>query len=218
MITNLHRFLRFGAYSAAALMVVIVMMAGCMPLTSEAFESVCRDRLLEAALAEDLYSSQNGRFGTFSELTDSGRIKAGKTLDTMAGGYEWDLSLNEDKSRYRILAVPSQDPSLTSYLIDGAKTVMVLREEPVTDPGTLWKAFMNAEDMAWAEDHHYVFPDLPEYRDVAMRLDIQVSEEGLTYTLSNPGGIKAQESQGDLGSEYLYYSETKKFYKVEPIQ
>lgn len=218
MISNIHRFVRLGAYAAATVMAAIVMMAGCMPLTSEAFESVCRDRLLEAALAEDEYNSQNGGFGSFGELVDSGRIKAGKTLDTMAGGYKWDIFLNEDKSRYRILAVPSQDPSLKSYLIDGAKTVMVLREEPVTDPGTLWKAFMGAEDMAWAEDHHYVFPDIPEYRDAALRLDIQVSDEGLTYTLSNPGGIKAQESQGDLGSEYLYYSETKKFYKVEPVE
>jgi hypothetical protein len=194
------------------------LVAACTPPTSAAFETICRDKLVSAAKAEADYKTKQGKCGMFGDLQGAGLIESGKTLDTIAPGYQWDIFLNEDSSGFTIVAVPSQDLALKPYLIDSGQALMVLTPADIKDPGRSWKAIMETESVRYDEDHHYAYPEIMEYRDVNFGLDLRLSDQGVSYVLTNPRGVEAAAPVSNIGTEFIYLSSTEKFYEMAPVR
>jgi hypothetical protein len=187
-------------------------------VTSLRFEDLCRDKLMSLAAAEKTYQSSHGKYGYLKDLAEAGLVESGKTSTNMAEGYTLDLLLDEPQSKFIIVATPTTDPALPTYLVDAAQTVVKMVSIQVQDPGRIWKSIMESESMALSEDGHYIFPQIPEYRDQQLALELLLSEEGQSYILLNPTGVGESQPGGELGPNNAYLSSQEKYYRIEPLQ
>ena len=199
-----------------AVLPLLVIMTACLSVTSEEFERQCRGKLVAIAVMQDEYKSSKGQYATFEELRDAGKIESDKTIDNLTPAYHLGWFLSEGRSKFTIAATPTDDPVLKSYIIDGAKAIMIMAPEDVTDPGRMWKTFMDAESMVYSENNQYNWPDIPEYRNSDTALELLLDETGSAFFLANPGDIGLKKPVGDLGPEYVYLSTTQKYYKMSP--